>query len=318
MIMKYRSDSLKLIGVEAAIRRLSPAHPQYDYLEMMQRRIISGIQGEEQLNNLFNRVKFRFEYYVLHDLHICSTATFQIDSLFLTPYYAMILEMKNIGGHIKIRKNHPQLERTLASGQVDYFKSPLGQVIELTDLLQDYFEMRSIDLPIYRVVIFKDSNRSLHFDETEIPIMGLQELPHYIRTRPRGKVKLNPEQMDTVIKNLLKDHHDYNPFPITTKYYIDPKDIITGVTCERCHRFTVKKQFREWRCQTCGESTKTAHLNALSEFAMLIDRKINNRECRRFLHIETCKQASVILEKLNLDSSGSKKKREYILNYIID
>ena len=137
-ILKYRSDSLKLLGVAAAIRRLSPSHPQYAYLNGLQKQILAGIKGEELLNNLFENVKFRFEYYVLHDLHLYSTAWFQIDSLIVTPYYAIILEIKNIGGHIKIRKNHPQLERTLSSGQIDYYKNPIAQVVEITDLLQDF------------------------------------------------------------------------------------------------------------------------------------------------------------------------------------
>jgi len=316
--MKYRSDSLKLLGVEAAIRRLSPLHPQYTFLEGLQRQIVSGIKGEELLNKLFERVKFRFDYYVLHDLHLYSTAWFQMDSLIITPYYIIILEMKNIGGHIKIRKNHPQLERTLTSGQIDYYKNPIGQVIEITDLLQDFLEMRNIDIPIYRVIIFKDANRSLQFDETEIPIMGLQELPHYIRTRPRTEVKLNTKQVDTLLNNILVAHQDYNPFPITTNYFIEPKDIITGVNCKICSEFTVNKLYREWRCQKCGETTKIGHINAFNDFAMLIDRKMNNKECRRFLHIESCKQASVILERLNVDSSGPKKKREYMLNYMND
>ena len=108
MIIKHRSDSLKLLGVEAAIRRLPTTHPQYDYLVGLQRQIVSGINGEELLN-IFERVKFRFDYYVLHDLHIYSTANFQIDSLFLTPYFAIIMEMKSISGNIIIRKNHHQL-----------------------------------------------------------------------------------------------------------------------------------------------------------------------------------------------------------------
>ena len=175
--------------------------------------------------------------------------------------------------------------------------------------------MRDINLPIYQVVIFKDANRSLQFDETEIPIIGPQELPHYIRTRPREDAILNPKQMKKLINNLLNSHREYNPFPITTKYFINPNEIITGVNCNKCHTFAVKKLFREWRCQICGDSSKTAHLTALNDYAMLINRKINNKECRRFLHIETCKQASVILKSLKTDSTGPKKKHEYMLPY---
>ncbi|HLG28335.1 MAG TPA: hypothetical protein VI423_11160, partial [Paenisporosarcina sp.] len=134
----------------------------------------------------------------------------------------------------------------------------------------------------------------------------------------RDKMKLNHNQMEALITEFLDAHQDYNPFPITSKYFIEPKDIVTGVPCEKCNSFAVKKLFRAWRCQKCGESTKVGHLNALNDFAMLIDRKITNKECRRFLHIETCKQASVILENLNVNSFGSKKKREYILNYKLD
>lgn len=318
MIKKYRSDSLKLMGVEAAIRRLTPMHPKYSYLVGIQRQISAGIKGEELLNKLFERVKFRFDYYVLHDLHLYSTAWFQIDTLIITPYYAIILEMKNIGGHIKIRKNHPQLERTLESGQIDYYRNPLGQVIEITDLLQEFLDMRNLELPIYQIVIFKDANRSLQFEESEIPIIGLQELPHYIRTRPRDELILNSEQLEKLLIDFLNAHQDYNPFPIATKYFIEPLDFVTGVVCEVCHSFAVEKMFREWRCQKCGESTKTGYQNALLDFEMLIDRRINNKECRRFLHIESCKKASHILKKLNVDSNGSKKKREYILNYTKD
>lgn len=315
MIMKYRSDSLKLMGIEAAIRRLPPQHPRLEYLQGLQRQIISGIKGEDSLIKLFERVKFRFEYYVINDLQLYSTANFQIDSLFITPYYAIILEMKNIGGHIKIRKNHPQLERTLESGQVDYYKNPVGQIIEITNLLQDYFEINNINLPIYRVVLFKEANRSLQFDETDTPIMCLQQLPHFIRTRPREHLKLEAKRMDSLISNLLDQHRVYNPFPITTKYFIDPKDIMTGVCCETCKLLAVRKQYRGWKCQNCGESTKTAHLYALTDYAMLISLNIGNNECRRFLQLDTCKQASAILKRINVDSSGSKKKREYLLNY---
>lgn len=315
LIMKYRSDSLKLLGIEAVLRRLPPTHPLQSYLSSQLKQISAGIAGEELLNKLFSRVTFNFDYFVFHDLHLKSTASFQIDSLFLTPYYAIIIEMKNIAGHIKIRKNHPQMERTLASGQVDYYKNPIGQMLEITDLFEDFLKMHNVMLPIYQVILFKNANRLLDIEEQHIPIFGLQDLPHYIRTRPRDIIKLDPFEMTRILEILDKKHHDFMPFPIVKYYSIDTKDIVTGVRCEYCEAFAVKKMFRVWTCNKCGKETKTAHLAALNDYAMLLNNKINNKEFRRFLQLDNTKQASDILRKMKLSVTGCKKKREYILDF---
>lgn len=315
MIMKHRSESLKLLGIEAALRRLPSLHPQQPYLSRQLKQISAGIVGEEQLNKLFSRVTFQFDYFVFHDLHLKSTASFQMDSLFLTPYYAIIIEMKNIACHIKIRKDHPQLQRTLSTGQVDYYKNPVGQIVEITDVFEDFLQMHNVKLPIYQVILFKDANRLLEFDEKNIPILGIQELPHFIRTRPREIIRLNPPKMKKLIQTLREKHHDFMPFPIVNHYSIDSKDIVTGVRCDSCEVFSVEKIFRGWICSKCGKETKTAHLAALNDYAMLLSNKINNKEFRRFLQLENAKQASDILRKMNLSVSGCKKKREYMLEY---
>ena len=280
-----------------------------------QGQIKAGIQGEDVLSQLFSRVTFPFEYYIFHDLHLKSTGPFQIDALFLTPYYAIILEMKNIAGHIKIRKDHPQLERTLTDGQTDYFKNPVGQVVEITDLFKDFLQMCEVDLPIYSLIVFKDSNRSLQFEESQIPIFGPQEIPHFIRTRPRELRKLTPVEMSKLTAALITGHREYNPFPVVKNFFINPKDIIPGVLCGKCQKFSVEKLFREWCCRYCGKSTQAAYWDALNDYSMLIGPKINNREFRRFLQIENPKEASDILRRSNLERSGAKKNREYLLKY---
>lgn len=305
---------MKLRGIEAALRRLPDTHPNFSYLQLQQRIIKSGMNGENHLNSLLNRINFKFDYFIFHDLHLKSTDYFQMDSLILTPYYAIILEMKNISGNITIRNNHPQLERVLPSGQSDYFKNPIGQVIEMADLFNDFLEMRNIQLPIYSAVVFKDANRSLKFEETTIPILGLQELPHFIRTRPRMKKVLNPLTLVNLIETLLEKHLDYNPFPLTKNYSINPEDIITGVICSQCQNVRMERILRGWTCRNCGINSKTAHIDALADYSMLISHKINNKECCRFLHTE-CKVATEILRNSKMKKSGSKKRMEYFFDY---
>ncbi|MGE6486786.1 NERD domain-containing protein [Paenisporosarcina sp. NPDC076898] len=313
--MKNRSDSLKLAGIEAAIRRLPQGHTRREYLMQQQKQINAGIIGEEVLNKLFNRVKFNFDYFIFHDLHLKSSATFQIDTLFLSPYYAIILEMKNISGHIKIRQNHPQMERTLVTGQTDYFKNPVGQIMEITDVFEDFLNMNGVSLPLYRAIVFKDANRSLQFDEVTIPIFGPQELPHFIRTLPRELCKLSPLELSDLVDVLLSNHREYIPLPIVQHFFIESKDIMPGVLCNICQALTVEKRFREWRCRSCGMVTKTAHYEALRDYALVLSNKINNREFRRFLKIQNPREASDIIRRMKLNKTGSKKTREYLLEY---
>jgi len=315
MILKERSDSLKLKGIEAAIRRLPDEHPKREKLEMQQKQISAGIVGEEVMNKLFNRVKFKFDYYIFHDLHLTSTSPFQIDTLFLTPYYVLIVEVKNIAGHIKIRKNHPQFERTLSSGQTDYFKNPVSQIEEITDVFKDFLEMNDVKLPVYRAIVFKDANRSLQFEEMNIPIFSPQQLPHFIRTLPRDGCQLNPLELNRLIEALLNNHSDYLPLPIAKHFFIETRDIISGAICPECETFTVEKLFREWRCRNCGKISRTAYLEAMQDYALIIGNKITNREFRRFLKVQNPRVASDILRRLKLKNIGCKKKREYVLEY---
>lgn len=64
MIMKYRSDSMKLLGIEAALRRLPSLHPLRPYLSSQLKQISAGIVGEEQLNRVFSRVTFQFDFMI--------------------------------------------------------------------------------------------------------------------------------------------------------------------------------------------------------------------------------------------------------------
>ncbi len=73
------------------------------------------------------------KYRVLHDVSLTSSTPFQIDTLFVTPTYAVVFEVKNISGELKIVNNPPQLIRVLNNGEVKGFNSPITQVENTSD-----------------------------------------------------------------------------------------------------------------------------------------------------------------------------------------
>lgn len=123
IVIKYRGRSLPLEGVQASIKRLHPRHAAIPILTAKEFSLEAGISGEIKLTETLHKHSFPFEHRVIHDLSLVSTAPFQIDSLFLTPFYALVLEVKTIGGRLEFRDNPSQLIRTRETGEVDDLKA---------------------------------------------------------------------------------------------------------------------------------------------------------------------------------------------------
>ena len=96
---------MQLEGLYAAIRRLPLGHGTLPVLETAYASRKAGFGGEQQLDKVFENYSFPMKYRVLHDVSLTSSAHFQIDTLFVTPTYAVIFEVKNISGELKIVNN---------------------------------------------------------------------------------------------------------------------------------------------------------------------------------------------------------------------
>lgn len=149
MIMKEKSISLKAVGLEALLGRLPELHPRYSDIENELRKTRAGENGERILANVFQQYQFPFKHYIFHDLNLQSTGKFQIDTLFLLPQGAVILEVKNIAGRISFPETQNQLTRTLEGGQVDAFECPSVQLERNKILLEDWFHAHHMPIPIY-------------------------------------------------------------------------------------------------------------------------------------------------------------------------
>lgn len=307
--------SYKLLGIETALRRLPKSHTKIPYLQQQVNIINAGINGEKSLDALFENDAFYENYFVFQDLNLKSTGLFQIDYLYINAYFAIIFEVKNISGNISISIDNPRLKRTLSNGQIDYFRNPLRQIVETNDLFNDFLGMHGFELPIYQAIVFKQSNHALDIEKTSIPILSVRDVPSFIRSRARKNKVLSPVQLVDLVELLLKKHRDYIPFPISTHYDIPFSDFQKGIQCEMCNKFGMIKMMRGWFCRNCGSSSKTAHIDAVRDFCILINPNITNEQCRTFLKIGETKVASRILKNMNLSLIGSNRKRVYHMNY---
>lgn len=312
MIVKRNSIPLKLIGVEALIRRLSREDSfQQNRFSEIARTIRAGVNGEKTLATIFEKYKFPEPHFIFHDVHLKSSGAFQIDTLFLSQQGAFILEVKNIAGVIEFIVEQNQMMRTLENGQVDVFECPSVQLARHKMLLEDWFQSNNLHIPIQGAVLFPSARQQFKNIPNVLQILFPLEVPVFLRELMQKPSIIDQSTLEYLVKKLQLTHHDYNPFPICKKYNIDSTAIQTGILCERCGLHGMTSIARGWICESCRYFSKDAHRKAIMEFFMLFDESLTNGACRDFLHLNSRSKARRLMHQMNLPFKGENKGRTY-------
>lgn len=298
-----------LEGLSAAIKRFPREHP---LLEAKYAAVKAGFGGEQQLDKVFENYSFSMNYRVLHDLSLTSSTFFQIDTLFVTPFYAIVFEVKNIAGELQVVDNPPQLIRKLETGEVKGFKSPITQVQSNCELLKDWFHARNLSLPIYGAVVLAYAKQRIDLFDTRTPFLFPNAVPTFIRGLPTETPLLDDATFMEIVHELVARHREFIPKPICLTYPELRNKIMTGVACPACGFLGMKKYMKGWRCAACGGTSTDAHRQAIRDWFLLFGGKMTNRDCRDFLHVER-QSATRILQGMKLSEEGANRNRTYSL-----
>ncbi|MFD1708868.1 nuclease-related domain-containing protein [Siminovitchia sediminis] len=311
--IKQRGRPLLLEGIQASLKRLNPRHEAVPVLSAKEFSLVAGISGEDLLAKTLRKHKFPFEHNILHDLSLSAAPLFQMDSLFLTRFYGIVFEAKNIAGRLEFKDDPPQLIRTRDTGEVDGFESPAAQVERTGDLLELWLRTKGIRIPIYRAVILAYPKQIVEKAPAETPVFFPSHVASFIQSLPRRKTLLDPHTFNQLADILLTSHVPYIPRPVCEIYNIPRQDIRTGVICLRCGVIGMVKIKRSWRCASCGLLDHKAHERTVREWFLIMGREMTNRDCRKFLRVDM-KTASRILRSMNLETIGSCRYRRYIMD----
>ncbi|WP_277586147.1 nuclease-related domain-containing protein [Psychrobacillus antarcticus] len=303
--MKVRSEEYSYVGLQLLDLRLPEAHEMKELIRSKMNMAKAGISGEVRVDRVFNKYSFPFEYVVLHDVSLELYGKFQMDTLFLTPYFAVILESKNIGGKLSFKENPSLLERANEEGKVDVFESPEVQIERNTYLLDEWLKQKGVTIPIYGVIVLTNSKVRVIEPPTKYNAILHQTIPVYLRNIPREKQCISSKDMNALSKEIITNNKPYFPYPMCSRWGIHPNDLYTGVLCEKCETFGMGKRKNGWNCMRCGHVDRLAHEKAIREWFVLVGETINNRQCRKFLHINSHHVASRLLQSMDLIRTGT-------------
>ena len=102
--------------------------------------------------------------------------------------------------------------------------------------------------------------------------------------------------------------------PLCEHYRISPGEIRPGVECPGCGVLGMRRVHTTWNCRACGNNDRYAHISAVRDYFWIIDKKITNKEFRRFCMIDSKYAASRMLNSMDLIAHGSGPSRYFVEN----
>lgn len=304
MILRHRSKPLPLQLIDAAIPRL-PQHSKF-LTELKKDAKIrqQGYNGEIKVDYFIDSLAPK--YTILHDVYLRENGrNFQIDSLVIADHSIFIVDSKNYTGSITFNTILKQLTRN--DGKVESgYEYPITQVENQSFHLQNWLVQHKVTgIPIYGYVAIADPSTIIKVEGNEQEIAEVvahgATIPKMIMDKDgamgrTGKEKLQAYQIGKII---LRECREFN-INMFKHYGMRPTDILPGVICPECKLLGMSRVHSSWECKRCGCHSRTAHLNALSDYFLLVNDLISNSECMRFLGLNSRHAVSRILKNSNL------------------
>ncbi|MBT2689049.1 NERD domain-containing protein [Bacillus sp. ISL-47] len=269
VILKERKTSDFILSMDALLRRLLGAHPKRVMIENDLAKRKAGDRGEEAVDYF---LKDLTEFTVIHDLRLANgnDSFFQMDTLLLSSSFILILEIKNISGTIYFDPAFNQLIQTKQENERG-FLDPLIQARRQQRELAKWLYDVKISIPVeYLIVISNPSTviktSSYHKNALD-RVLHASQIPERIE---RMKVKytqevLSAKELRKLSRILVKKHCPAN-YNVLSYYGIQEKEVITGIQCPSCSRFSMKRARGTWKCLACSSVDKTAHVKALQDY----------------------------------------------------
>ncbi|CAH0346375.1 nuclease-related domain-containing protein [Bacillus sp. CECT 9360] len=317
MIAKNRELPLTIVKLEALLRRLPATYPKRPKIERDLAKRQAGFNGEESVDIHFNSLPEK-EYLIFHDLCLNNgTYNFQMDSLIISKYFALIIEIKNISGALYFDRTFNQLIRTI-NDKEEGFPDPILQVKRQQRELVSWMEVEKFTpLPVeYLVIISNPSTviklKSGYSREYE-KICHSADLENKIKELENkySKEAISQKELKKISRLLIREHSPHNPNVLET-YTIPREHLLTGTICPICSHLPMIRKIGFWLCPSCNSPSKHAHIQALNDYFHLIKPYIKNTESRDFLHIPSRHIAKRILKSMNLPSEGAPKNKRYL------
>jgi hypothetical protein len=313
LIKKQQTKSLKLLKLEVILNRLLQNHPSRSELQGEYSKSFAGNIGEESLNYYLTDLQDD-KFYILYDLRLPRNSSkkyyFQIDCLLIHPQFCILLEVKNLIGDLYFDHQFDQMIRTRNEIK-ETFPDPVNQV----ELQKEYFakwleQNKFPKIPLQTLVVITNPRSHISIS----PLYKKEKAQKIIRGRILGSKIMSftkNESADILMKKdmnrlstqLIKQNEPLN-YDLLSAYNIHLDELQTGVICPFCGSIPMIRTYGNWFCSSCHKRSRTAHVQAIEDYALLFGCEVKNKTLRNFLHLYSSTSMKKLLMAMNIPSNG--------------
>lgn len=288
-----RKKPHKLLKLEAILRRLPKTSPNYPYFQELHRKLSAGFQGELRVDRLLQEMNFTFPYHIFHDYSFVNDSGFthQIDTLFVTPHFLCLIEIKNILGRLDFDDVKRQCIRTTLDGKIDSIIYPVDQLFRHQCYFQILLKQLNIELPIVKVIVIANQSTVIGQLSKECPIMHSVGLPYFLRQQLQffGQHSLATSDFQRLLKHLKIMRQD---------------------------KLREQKLLKdEWRsgvlCRSCGVENNEAFSQSLQDYRLLRESYITITTLCQEFNIPSKYIAYRIVKALKFEKTGNNRYSHY-------
>ncbi|TDL31246.1 NERD domain-containing protein [Jeotgalibacillus sp. S-D1] len=317
LIVLERKPSIRLRSYELLNLHLPPSHPISSALLDEISLLHSGNFGEQRVDHAIQHFSSNSFLIFQNAVFPFSGETIQIDHLCLTPFFALIIETKNMKGHLKLNKESGQMYRE-KDGKVQCFLHPVLQVERQQEGLEYLFTGIGCTLPIYKLVVFTHPEVFLQAEGTHplLPpeICRFEQLTVRVRSLLREHNKSHLKECDlqelsqTLLNNMIPDRF----YDVMKRFGLSQSDLASGVWCNECKQLSMKWLSLRWRCTLCKRTDNNAYKRSIEAYFRFISPALTNKEARQFLGVDSPDTMRRHLHSMNLKTVGNCRSRKYL------
>lgn len=270
---------------------------------------LAGRHGEERVLSYLQEALHNQSAYVLHDFHmrIPNAYSIQIDFIIFTKSYILLLEVKNIKGHIRLQHAPPQLVRTL-DGIVQAMDCPFTQMTR--NVMHFKKLLGNQPLPVYTAIVW--ANRSAVIDplmfEAPHPLLFVKQLPAFISYLP------NEESENVSLRTLVKRiQSKATPFWQTNmceRYSVSPLDLLNGMQCMAC--YSMAKLFEKtWVCMNCKCRVNSMLPENICLLFHFMGENLSMQMLQQLIPSLRSRNLQDLIQSKRLQISGNRRNRSY-------
>ncbi|ARK32191.1 nuclease-related domain-containing protein [Halalkalibacter krulwichiae] len=316
---KEREISLSIEKLRVLVKRLPVTHPKWSELQTDLEKRLAGDNGEHSLEYPLSFLA-KEAYKVKQSLRLQHEHYyFQMDFLVISKKFFVVIEVKNMKGELFFDQHFKQLIQKVEGRQKAY-PDPLIQVNRHKSLLQGWLSQNQFaDLPIIPLIVISNPHSLIRTNmDPEVlaqKVIHRDALPEKINLLDQNFQEDILSETELIrLENLLIKHHTPLDPKILVKYQINPSELCHGVLCPKCSVGPLLRIYGTWYCKRCQSKHKDAHIEALRDYALVINSTISNRQARSYLQIDSDSVVKRLLAKMNLPYKGEKKGRVYDLS----